>query len=336
MRLARTIALRLILLIPVLIGVSLLVFAAVRILPGDPALSLVSQTATEADIEAKRQQLGLDRPVWEQYADYMGGLVQGDFGRSIHSGQVISEQLAMRVPATLELIVPAMLLAILLSLAIGIPVARRAGRPADHAARVGALAANAMPEFWLGMVLILVFYAWLGIAPAPSGRIAPGLGIPAVTGFMTIDTLLAGRFDAFLSALKYLALPVITLAIAITAPLLRNVRASAIEILHSDAYQCALAHGLSRGALFRGYLLKGTLARLPTLAALVFGALVGGSVLVEIVFSWQGMGQWAMRGMTQRDYPVIQGFVMLVAAVYVLVFLVADLLHAALDPRVRI
>jgi peptide/nickel transport system permease protein len=262
--------------------------------------------------------------------------VRGDFGRSILTSNVISEQLAQRIPPTLELILPALLLAIVLALLLGIPAALHAGSAGDQATRLGALAANAMPEFWLGLVLILIFYSQLGIAPPPSGRIAPGLGIPVVTGFMTVDTLLAGRFDAFLSELGHLALPVITLAIAITAPLLRSVRASALEIINSEAYDCAVAHGLSRRQLLRGYLLRGTLARLPTLAALVFGTLIGGSVLVEIVFSWQGVGQWAMRGMLLRDYPVIQAFVLIVAVAYVLVFLLADVLHAALDPRVKI
>lgn len=336
MRLFRYIARRLVLLIPVLVGVSILTFAAVRLLPGNPALSLVPQTATPEDIRKMEERLGLDRPILEQYADYAGGALRGDFGRSIHSGNVISEQLALRLPATLELLLPALLLALVLALALGIPAALRAGRPSDQATRLAALAATAMPEFWLGLVFILVFYSQLGIAPPPSGRIAPGLGLQTVTGFMTIDALIAGRLDAFLSALRYLALPVITLAIAITAPLLRSVRAAAIEIIRSDAYECAVAHGLPPRTLRRAYLLRGTLARLPTLVALVFGTLIGGSVLVEFVFSWQGVGQWAMRGLQLRDYPVIQAFVLVVAAAYVLVFLAADVIHAALDPRVRL
>jgi peptide/nickel transport system permease protein len=201
---------------------------------------------------------------------------------------------------------------------------------------MGALAGNSLPEFWLGLILILVAYQMLGIAPPPTGRIDSAFSVPAVTGFITLDTLVAGNPAAFLSALHHLMLPVLTLAIVITAPLLRSVRASAIEVIESDSYRCAEAHGLRDRVLLYGYLLRLTLIRLPTLAAIVFGNLLGGSVLIEFVFSWQGLGQWALRGLLLRDYPVIQAFVLVTATFYVLVFLLADVIQAALDPRIKV
>jgi peptide/nickel transport system permease protein len=336
MRLARYILWRLLLLVPVILAVSILTFAAVRILPGDPVLALLPPTATEEDIANARRRFGIDKPIVEQYADYFRGALHADLGRSISDGRPVIEQIAQRLPATLELVIPAFVIALALSLAVGIASALRAGRLADQTARLTTLAANAMPEFWLGLVLILVFYAWLRVAPPPSGRIAPGFGIPAVTGLMTVDALLGGKPAAFLSALAQMVLPLVTLVIGITAVLLRSVRTAALEIIRSATFQCALAHGLRRRVLLRSYLLKGTAASITTFAALVFGHLLGGSILVETVFSWQGLGQWGMRALLARDYPAIQAFVLMVATGYVLVFLIADVVHAALDPRVRI
>ena len=323
-------------LIPVLIGVSLLTFVLVRVLPGDPVLLIVSETATAEDIAAARARYGLDRPLAVQYLAYVGGVLQGDLGRSITTNASVAEQLARRIPLTLELVGYALVLALAMAVAGGLYAARRAGRAADHVTRVGALAGNALPDFWLGLVLILLCYQFLGIAPAPTGRIGAGHDVPWATGFITLDALLAGDGRAFVSALHHLMLPVATLAIVITAPLLRSVRASALEVIESDSYRCAEAHGLPQRLIARGYLLRAALVRLPTLAAIVFGNLLGGSVLIEYVFSWQGMGQWALRGLLVRDYPVIQAFVLVTATAYVLVFLLADLLQAALDPRVRV
>lgn len=336
MRLTRYIVRRLLLLIPVLIGVSVLTFVLIRVLPGDPVLLIVPETATEADIQQARERFGLDRPLAAQYLAYLGDVLRGDLGRSITTNNPVAEQLMRRVPLTLELIVYAMGLALVIAVVGGIYAARRAGRPSDHTARVIALAGNSLPEFWLGLVLVLIFYQALGWAPPPAGRISPLFSVPPITGFITIDTLLQGDLPAFLSALHHLMLPVLTLAIVITAPLLRSVRASALEVIDSDSYRCAESHGLKDRVLLFAYLFRLTLIRLPTLAALVFGNLLGGSVLVEYVFSWQGLGQWALRGLLLRDYPVIQAYVLVVATFYVLVFLIADLLQAALDPRVEV
>jgi peptide/nickel transport system permease protein len=336
MRLFLYVLRRLVLLIPVLIGVSLAAFFLIRVLPGDPVLLIVPETATPADIEIARERYGLDRPLPEQYLSYLGGMLQGDFGTSITTNGPVGTQLAQRIPLTLELVSYALLIALVISIAGGVYAARRSGRLPDHVTRMLALAGNSLPEFWLGLVLILIFYQWLGLAPAPAGRIGSGFDVPTVTGFISIDALLSGNPAAVGSALHHLMLPVLTLAIVITAPLLRSVRASAIEVADSDSYRCAEAHGLKQRVLTRAYLLRPTLIRLPTLAAIVFGNLLGGSVLIEFVYSWQGLGQWALRGLLLRDYPVIQAFVLVAATAYVLVFLLADVLQAALDPRIKV
>ena len=336
MRLGLYIARRLLMLAPVLLGVSILCFLLVRVLPGDPILSIVPETATPEDIERVRERYGLDRPILVQYADYMAGVIQGDFGDSIQTNRPVIEQVALRLPRTLELVVLGFLLALGLSISLGLLAALNAGRIGDHVARMGALACNSLPEFWLGLVLILVLYAYLDIAPPPSGRIDSAIDVQFITGFLLVDSVLTRNGEALLSALHHLWLPVFTLGLIVTAPMMRSVRASALQVMRSDSYRCAVAHGLDRRRLLFGYLIRETMVRVPTLAALVLGNLIGGSVLVEFVFSWQGFGQWALRGLLLRDYPVIQAYALVTASFYVVAFLVADIVQAALDPRIRV
>ena len=321
---------------PVLLGVSIFCFLLVRVLPGDPVLSIVPETATQADIERTRARYGLDRPLIEQYATYMAGVVQGDFGDSIQTNRPVVEQIGERLPRTLELVVLGFLLSLGLAVVLGLFAAWHAGRAVDHLSRIGALIANSLPEFWLGLVLILVFYAILGLAPGPTGRIATGIEYEVITGFLIIDSIVTGNGRALVSSLHHLVLPVLTLAVIVVAPMMRSVRASALQVMRSDSYRCAVAHGLGSRNLLFGYVLRETMVRVPVLAALVLGNLIGGSVLVEFVFSWQGFGQWALRGLLLRDYPVIQAFVLVTASFYVVAFLVADVVQAALDPRIRV
>jgi peptide/nickel transport system permease protein len=336
MRLLRFVARRLLQLVPVLLGVVVATFLLVRVLPGDPIRTILGPNATEADAAAARARYGLDRPLWQQFLDYLRGLATGDLGTSIQSGGPVGRELALRIGPTLELVVLSLAVALLLATGLGVWSARRAHRLGDHTIRVAALAGNSLPDFWLGLVLVLVGYSLLGWFPAPGGRVDPETGLTPITGADLLDAVLTGNGAAAVSALHHLVLPVATLAIVITAPLLRSVRASALEVLGSEAYTAAAAHGLRERLLLRGYLLRATLVRLPPLAALVFGFGIGSTVLVEYVFSWQGFGQWALRGLLYRDYPVVQASVLVIAACYVLVFLVADVLHAMLDPRVRI
>lgn len=336
MRLLRFVARRLFQLAPVLLGVVVVTFLLVRVLPGDPIRTILGPNATAADAAAARARYGLDQPLWRQFLDYLQGLVTGDLGTSIQSGGSVGAELAVRLGPTLELVLLSLAAALLLATLLGIWSARRAHRAGDHSIRVLALAGNSLPDFWLGLVLILIGYSVLGWFPAPSGRVDSAAGLTPITGSGLLDSLLTGNGAAFISVLHHLALPVATLTIVITAPLLRSVRASALEVLGSEAYTAASAHGLGKRLLRRGYLVRTTLVRLPPLAALVFGFGIGSIVLIEYVFSWQGFGQWALRGLLFRDYPVVQASVLVFAACYVLVFLIADVVQAMLDPRVKI
>ena len=321
---------------PVLVGVSIFCFLLIRVLPGDPVLSIVPETATPEDIERTRARYGLDRPLVEQYGAYMAGVVRGDFGDSIRTNRPVVEQIAERLPRTLELVVLGFVLSLGAAIMLGLFAARHAGRLGDHVSRVGALIANSLPEFWLGLVLILVFFAVLDVAPGPTGRISTGIDYEVITRSLIVDSIITGNTKALVSSLHHLLLPVFTLAVIVLAPMMRSVRASALQVMRSDSYRCAVAHGLPSRNLLFGYVLRETMVRVPTLAALVLGNLIGGSVLVEFVFSWQGFGQWALRGLLLRDYPVIQAYVLVTASFYVIAFLVADVVQAALDPRIRV
>jgi peptide/nickel transport system permease protein len=228
------------------------------------------------------------------------------------------------------------MLALVVGIVFGIYSALRAGRVGDQVVRFGALGGAAIPDFWLGLILIFVFYYKLGWAPAANGRLGDVVHLAPITHIDLLDAVLRANWAAIRSVLAHLALPVATLTIAYSAPIIRGVRASAVQVLASDAYRCAEAHGLPARMRVLRYLLRESLVGLPTLAALLYGYLIGGAVLVEFVFSWQGFGQWAVHGMQFRDYPILQGFVLVSAMAYVVVFLLADLLHAFLDPRIRL
>ncbi|MFD6565733.1 ABC transporter permease [Micromonospora profundi] len=336
MRIFRFVVRRLLQLIPVLLGVVVLAFLLVRVLPGDPVRSILGPNASAEDAEAARVRFGLDKSLWQQFLDYLGGLVTGNFGTSIQSGNSVGSEMALRIGPTLELVVIAVTIALVVATVLGVWSARRANRLGDHSVRMFALAGNSVPEFWLGLVLVLVGYSILGWFPAPNGRVDPDTNLTPITGADLVDAVLTANGPAFASAAAYLALPVLTLVVGVVAPLLRSVRASALEVLHSESYAAAQAHGLRGRTLHYGYLMRATLVRLPSLAALVFGTAIGSTVLVEYVYSWQGFGQWALRGLLYRDYPVVQASVLVIALCYVLVFLIADVVHAILDPRVRL
>lgn len=336
MRLLRFTARRLLLLVPVLLGVTLLTFLLVRVLPGDPVRTILGPNATPEDVTAARVRFGLDKPLVAQYWDYLKGLLTGNFGTSIQSGRPVSQEMAHRLGATLELVTIGLGVAIVVAVVLGIACALRPNSLGDHVARVGSLIGNAMPDFWLGLVLILVAYNALHWVPAPTGRVDPAAGLRPLTGADLVDAAITGNGPAFTSAVAHIALPALTLAVVVCASLLRSVRSSALEVRSSTAFTAAMAHGISGRKLIRGYLTRPALVRLPTLAALVFGNLLGSTVLIEYVFSWQGLGQWALNGLQYRDYPVVQAAVFVIALGYVVVFLIADVIHAALDPRVRI
>lgn len=336
MRLLRYVIRRLLLLVPVLVGVSMVTFVLIRVLPGDPVRTIMPATATPADIVAAKHRFGLDKSLPDQYWIWLKGLLHGRLGTSFQTGVDVRSEFLSRIGPTFELVTLALLLALLIAIPLGIVAALRFGRASDHGIRLVALSGGAVSEFWLGLLLILIFYNDLHVAPAPEGRLGPDVSLHRLTSMEVVDAALTGNGAAFSSALSHAALPVLTLAIVSSAPLIRGVRAAALQVLASDAYRCAVSHGLSRGVLLVGYTLRSSVVGLPTLAALIYGNLLGGAVLVEYVFSWQGFGQWALDGLLLRNYPVIQTFVLVSALFYVLIFLVADVIHAALDPRVKL
>jgi peptide/nickel transport system permease protein len=327
---------RLLLLVPTLFGVTVVAFVLLRVLPGDPIATILGQTAGEEEIAAARARFGLDKPIIVQFWDYLTNLVTGDLGTSIQSGRPVREEILDRIGPTLELVILGVGIAVVCALVFGVWSAMRVNRPIDHGIRITSLVGNSVPDFWLGLLLILVFYASLGWAPAPSGRVDGDVGLEQITGSGIVDSIITGNVAALRSVLAHLALPVITLVIAVTAPLLRSVRASALEVRGSDAYAVAAAHGMPPRRLITAYLLRPTLVRLPALAALVLGFTLGSVVLVEQVYSWQGLGQWTLRGVLYRDYPVVQAAIVVMALIYMLAFAVADIVHAVLDPRIRL
>jgi peptide/nickel transport system permease protein len=327
---------RLMLLVPTLFGVTVVAFVLLRVLPGDPIATILGQTAGEEEIAAARARFGLDKPIIVQFWDYLTNLVTGDLGTSIQSGRPVRDEILDRIGPTLELVILGVGIAVVCALVFGVWSAMRVNRPIDHGIRVTSLVGNSVPDFWLGLLLILVFYASLGWAPAPSGRVDGDVGLEQITGSGIVDSIITGNVAALRSVLAHLALPVITLVIAVTAPLLRSVRASALEVRGSDAYAVAAAHGMPPRRLITAYLLRPTLVRLPALAALVLGFTLGSVVLVEQVYSWQGLGQWTLRGVLYRDYPVVQAAIVVMALIYMLAFAVADIVHAVLDPRIRL
>jgi len=266
----------------------------------------------------------------------MSGLWRGDLGTSIQSGTPVTVEISTRLGPTLELVFLGVFVALILSIILGFWAALRNNRPFDQVSRVGSLVGTALPEFWLALIAIVIGYSWLGIFPGPSGRIGLGMAPTPITGAEAVDALITGNFQSLASALWYLALPVLVIAIGASAALFRNVRTSALEVMAAQPYAAAQAHGIYGWRLVRGYLLRGTLSKTPTLVALIFGAVLGTVVLIEVVFSWQGSGQWLLRGLLYRDYPVVQAGVMIIALIYAAAYLVADVVHAALDPRVRL
>ena len=321
-------------LVPQLLAVSVFTFVLMRLLPGNPADVILGPARTEAGIAALTSKMGLDKPMVEQYWIYLGNVLKGDLGRSWFSGEPVLDELLRRAPATLELVAYSLLVAIAVGVFIGTLTAfRRRGVLAgafDWYIRV----AGSFPDFWIGLIAVYVFYFVLGLAPAPMGRLGiVALTPPAVTGFYTIDSLLAGEFATFAEAVRHLALPVLTLGL-ILAPMVGKVtRATVLDVLSTDFIHYARAAGLRRRTVV-WYAVSNALPPVITLIGILFVYLLGGTVLMEKVFSWGGVGQYAVQAVVNADFLAVQGFVLVAATFTMLVYLAVDLLHMAIDPRV--
>lgn len=298
---------RILLLIPVLWGVTTLVFIVTQVLPGDPVDLMLGETARPAQREQLRKTLGLDRPLGVQYADYMGGLLRGDLGTSLHQKRAVSAIIFERTYASAELTLASMAVALLISLPLGITAARRQGTALDLGAGFLAVAGASMPVFWLGPLLIIVFSIGLGWLPV-SGR------------------------EGSLS----LVLPAVTLGAALSPILMRMARSSLLEVLPQDYISAARAKGISERRVLWLHALKNACLPLITILSLQLGALLSGAIITETVFAWPGVGRLVIQAIASRDYPLVQGCVLFIAAVYVSANFLADIAYAWLDPRVRL
>jgi peptide/nickel transport system permease protein len=334
--LLRYILRRIVLLVPVIFGLSVLVFAIARLLPGDPARLAAGPNATETDVVSVAHEFGFDKPVLTQYYDYATGLLRGNWGRSIYSRRPVADDLAAYLPATIELVVAAMVLAVGIGIPAGLLAATyRDGWP-DLMLRSVSLGAISMPRFFLGLLLQLGLAMWLGWFPL-SGRFPLTEDPPAtVTGFFTIDSLLAGSLHDFVMSLQYLALPAFAMCLSPLATIIRMMRASTIEVLQQDYVMTERALGLPRHLILFKYALKNAVSATLTVAGLYFGWLLGGTVLVETVFDWPGIGLYATQAVLNQDFMPIVGVTLCVGTLFVVVNLLVDVLLALLNPRVRL
>jgi ABC-type dipeptide/oligopeptide/nickel transport system permease component len=331
------VARRLLLLAPMLLGITLLSFLLSQAVPADPVTAnLGEQAAADPQIVAAfRREWGLDRPLLEQYGIYVWNLLRGNFGISISTRQPVLLDLRQRFPATIELAVVAMSLSILVGIPVGILSAVRRDSILDQVTRVVALVGVSMPIFWLGLVALLVFYAWLGWAPAPGRLGATVTAPPLVTGFLLVDALLAGRPRAALDALHHLALPAVVLSTYNLGVLARLMRGSTLDVLGEDYVRTARAKGLDERAVTLRHAARNALIPVVTVIGIGLADLLVGAPLTETVFAWPGLGRMLVAAVGQRDLPVVMGAVLIFAVVYVLANLVVDLAYLVIDPRIR-
>jgi peptide/nickel transport system permease protein len=329
------IARRLGLLVVVLFGLSLLLFAWVRALPGDPARALLGEKATPAGIASVNERYGFDKPVWHQYLIYLGRILHGDFGASINTGEPVVKTFAERFPATIELSVEALILAIALGIPLGYLAAKRRGGWLDNLAVGGSLLGVVVPVFFLAVILKYVLAIKLGWFPT-SGRQDARIDATHITNFYVLDGLLTREWDASWDAVVHLVLPALALGTIPLAIIVRITRASVLDVLGDDHVRTARAKGLPRGTISRQHVLRNALLPVSTTLGLQAGALLSGAVLTETVFSINGIGSYLFDAVTQLDYPVLQGFILFIAVVYALVNLVVDVSYGFIDPRVRV
>ena len=326
---------RLAALLPTLIGVTLVAFGLIRLVPGDPIAIMMGERALDEATHARlMHELGLDQPLWRQYADYVGGLLHGDLGRSLVSHEPVSHEFLALFPATAELALSALLLAVVLGMALGIAAALRRGSLLDQGVMGVATVGYSMPVFWWGLILIMLFSVGLGWTPV-SGRIAVEYDVQRVTGFMLIDAALHDEAGAWRSALRHLLLPALVLGTSTTAVIARMTRSSLLEVLREDYMRSARARGLSPARVVLVHGLRNALIPVITVIGLKVGSLLAGAVLTETIFSWPGIGKWLIDAIARRDYPVVQAGILISACTFIAVNLLVDLLYGVVNPRIR-
>jgi peptide/nickel transport system permease protein len=319
------------------IGIVVVVFIVVRVLPGDGAVLRAGPYASDEKIEQIRSEFGLDDSLTTQFGHYVANVAQGDLGTSIRTEQPVTTELLDRLPASIELAFYSVLVAALIGIPLGILAAARRGSGADWVIRFFAVLGSSMALFWLGLVMIYLFFYRLGWLPGPIDRLDTGVEPPGtITGFYTVDALLRGQWATCWNAIEHLVLPVATLTVVLTAPIIKMVRAAMIDVLDSDHVRTARALGVpAREVLFRdGF--RNALIPVTTAIGIVFGYMLGGNIIVEYLFSWPGIGKYAFTATQGNDIDALQGFVIVVGILYVLLNVVIDVFYARIDPRIRL
>ena len=331
----RTIGKRLLLLIPTLFGLSLLLFFWVRALPGGPAVALLGEKATPEAVERINELYGFNRPILEQYLVWMGRLLSGDFGVSLQTGRPVTEEFLRRFPATIELSLLALIIAVGIGIPLGYWAARRHGRFTDHAAVVFSLVGITIPVFFLAFILKYIFAVQLGWLPS-DGRQNPRIDATHYTGFYVLDGLLTGEWDAAGDAILHLLLPAIALGTIPLAIIVRITRASVLEVQNADYVRTGRAKGVSQRTLRDRFILRNAMLPVITTVGLQAGLLLSGAILTETVFAFPGIGSFLSRAIFTRDFPVLQGFIIFIAIAYALINLLVDVSYSVIDPRVRV
>ena len=324
--------------IPTIFGALVIMFLLTRILPGDPALMVLGPAhASPENIENMRRLMGLDHSIPVQFIRYLGQLMRGDLGFSWHTGNPVIQELLMRLPATFELTTLALILIILFGLPLGVIAGYYRNKTPDNIINGVTVMGISMPTFWLGLLLIYTFFYKLGIAPPPMGRLSSEVDTPSmITGLLLIDTLLNRNFPSFLSALQQLILPGITLAFFNLAIIVRTLKADMIEILREDFIRTARAMGIGQKRILFKYALRNALLPTVTMLGTIYGSLLGGAVLTEVVFSWPGVGMYAVESIQWLDYAGLQGFIIFYVLIFTAVNLVVDISYRLIDPRVQL
>ena len=318
---------------PTLFGLVLIVFVISHVIPSDPARVMAGENAPAEQVQALRHKYGLDLPLPQQFLRYVGDTATGNMGTSLFTQRPVAEDLWSRLPATLELALYAMVIAVVGGVPLGVVAAVRRNSLLDHVVRVATITGLAMAAFWLAILLQLLFSMWLGLTPV-QGRI-DGWGPDPITGFYTIDAVLRGDWETLGQSLRYLALPMLTLALPAMATIVRFTRAGVLNVMSSNFVFYQTAMGIPRRRVVRKYILRSALIGTLTQIGLIFGNLIAGAVVVETVFDWPGLGTFAVNSILQSDYNAIMGFTLFVGVVFILVNLLVDVAQAVLDPRGR-
>jgi len=325
---------RLAMLVPVMLGVSIIAFSLIHLAPGDPARTMLGERATQEQLNEIREKYGLDKPLYVQYGIWLNGVLHGDLGRSITTHDEVAKEIGDRFPNTMELAIAAMIFAIIFGVFAGIISAPKQYSITDYTCMGVALFGISMPVFWLGIMLMMIFGVFLGWLPI-GGRIDLLIPFQRVTGFMVFDSIITGNFPALISVLRHLILPAVALGTIPMAMIARVSRSSMLEVLRQDFIRTERAKGLSERMVIYKHAVRNAMVPVVTVIGLNFGLLLAGAILTETVFSWPGIGRLVVNAVYERDYPLVVGCILVFAIVFVIVNLITDILYTRIDPRIQ-